>query len=120
MILGHFTGHALGKIGENVIVLKTEDVCPLQGGHSTACMNAGTQVKSRSPRERTVLDLEEMSSEALEEEEESTASRFAAAVLLNGRGQELAEKSLVEANYNLRKLKTAVQKVAKRETVFRS
>ena len=49
--------------------------------------------------------------------EEFTANRFAAAVLLNGRGQELAEESLAEANYNLPRLKAVVQRIAKRESV---
>ncbi len=66
---------------------------------------------------RTVLDLEELSLEGPEKEEETTASRFAGAVLLDGRGQELAKKCISEAQGDLRQLKAAVKSVAKREAV---
>ena len=62
-----------------------------------------------------MLELDEMSTEGCGVEEETTANRFAGAVLLSGRGQHLAEKCLVEAQNDLRLLKTAVQTVAARE-----
>ena len=113
---GAFHGACFREDWRNVIVLKQKTTASSRWAFDCLheCWHAGQEPESP---ERTVLDLEEMSSEEPGGEEESTASRFAAAVLLNGRGQELAEKSLAEANHDLRRLKAAVQRVAKRESV---
>ena len=112
---GAFHGACFREDWRNVIVLKQKTPASSRWAFDCLheCWHAGQEQESP---ERTVLDLEERSSEGSGGEEESTASRFAAAVLLNGRGQELAEKSLVEANYDLRRLKAAVQRVATRES----
>ena len=113
---GAFHGACFREDWRNVIVLKQKTTASSRWAFDCLheCWHAGQEPESP---ERTVLDLEEMSSEGPGGEEESTASRFAAAVLLNGRGQELAEKSLAEANHDLRRLKAAVQRVAKQESV---
>jgi len=67
--------------------------------------------------ERTVLEAEEMSEERRNSEEETIASKFAGAVLLGGRGHELAELCLSQAKHNLRRLKSVVERVAVQEDV---
>ena len=113
---GAFHGACFREDGRNVIVLKqkTSSLSRWAFDCLHECWHAGQEPELP---ERTVLELDEMSSEGPGKEEESTASRFAGAVLLNGRGPELAEKSLAEANYDLRRLKAAVQRVAERESV---
>ena len=112
---GAFHGACFRENWRNVIVLKQKTSASSRWAFDCLheCWHAGQEPES--PK-RTVLDLEDTSSEGPGGEEESTASRFAAAVLLNGRGQELAEKSLAEANYDLRQLKEAVKRVATRES----
>ena len=113
---GAFHGACFREDWRNVIVLKQKTSASSRWAFDCLheCWHAGQEPESP---ERTVLDLEEMLSEGPGEEEESTASRFAGAVLLNGRGQELAGKALAEANHDLRRLKAAVQRVAMRESV---
>ena len=113
---GAFHGACFREDWRNVIVLKQKTSASSRWAFDCLheCWHASQEPESP---ERTVLDLEEMLSEGPGEEEESTASRFAGAVLLNGRGQELAEKALAEANHDLRRLKAAVQRVAMRESV---
>ncbi len=67
--------------------------------------------------ERSVLEQDEMSVDRRESEEETTANRFAAAVLLRGRGTELAEKCINLAKSDLSRLKRAVLSVAEEEKV---
>ena len=112
---GAFHGACFREDWRNVIVLKQKTSASSRWAFDCLheCWHAGQEPESR---ERTVLDLEEMSSGGPGGGEESTANRFAAAVLLNGRGQELAEESLAEATYDLRRLKAAVQRVASRES----
>ena len=111
-----FHGACFREDWRNVIVLTQKTSASSRWAFDClhACWHAGQEPESR---ERTVLGLEEMSSEEPGGRDESTANCFAAAVLLNGRGQELAEKSLAEANYDPCQLKAAVQRVAKRESV---
>lgn len=113
---GAFHGACFREGWRNVIVLKQKTSASSRWVFDCLheCWHAGQEPESA---ERTVLDLDDALSEGSGDEEESTASRFAGAVLLNGRGQELAEESLAEANYDLRHLKAAVQRVAKRESV---
>ena len=113
---GAFHGACFREDGRNVIVLKQKTSSSSRWAFDCLheCWHAGQEPELL---ERTVLELEEMLSEGPGKEEESTASRFSGAVLLNGRGQELAEESLAEANYDLRRLKAAVQMVAVREAV---
>ena len=113
---GAFHGACFREDGRNVIVLKQKTSSCSRWAFDCLheCWHAGQEPELL---ERTVLDLDEMSSEGADIEEESTASRFAGAVLLNGRGQKLAEKCLAEAQFDLRRLKAVVKKVAKREDV---
>ena len=113
---GAFHGACFREDGRNVIVLKQQTASCSRWAFDCLheCWHAGQEPELLK---RTVLELNEISSEGPGKEEESTANRFAGAVLLNGRGQELAEKCLAEAQYDLRRLKAAVKKVAQREAV---
>ena len=113
---GAFHGACFREDGRNVIVLKQNTSSSSRWAFDCLheCWHAGQEPDLP---ERTVLEVDEMSSVGPGKEEELTASRFAGAVLLNGRGQELAEKSLAEANNDLRRLKVAAQRVAERESV---
>ena len=113
---GAFHGACFREDGRNVIVLKQNTSSSSRWAFDCLheCWHAGQEPDLP---ERTVLEEDEMSSVGPGKEEELTASRFAGAVLLNGRGQELAEKSLAEANNDLRRLKVAAQRVAQRESV---
>ena len=113
---GVFHGACFRKDGRSVIVLKQKTSSCSRWAFDCLheCWHAGQEPELP---ERTVLDLDEMSSEGAGKEEETTASRFAGAVLLNGRGQELAKKCLAEAQNDLRRLKAAVKRVAEREAV---
>ena len=113
---GAFHGACFREDGRNVIVLKQNTSSSARWAFDCLheCWHAGQEPDLP---ERTVLEVDEMSSVGPGKEEELTASRFAGAVLLNGRGQELAEKSLAEANNDLRQLKVAAQRVAERESV---
>ena len=113
---GAFHGACFREAGRNVIVLKQKTSSCSRWAFDCLheCWHAGQEPELS---ERTVLELDVMSLEGRGVEEEITASRFAGAVLLNGKGQELAEKCLSAAGYDLRKLKTAVQRVAVEENV---
>ena len=113
---GAFNGACFREDGRNVIVLKQKSSSESRWAYDLfhELWHAGQEPDLT---ERTVLEEEEMSPERRESDEEKTASRFAAAVLLHSRAQELAEQSLKEAGNNLRRLKTAVQRVATREGV---
>ena len=113
---GSFYGACFREDGRNVIVLKQRSLSESRWTHDLfhELWHAGQEPDLA---ERTVLEAEEMSPERRESEEEKTASRFAAAVLLQSRGQELADKCLAEAGNDLRRLKAAVQRVATREGV---
>lgn len=113
---GAFHGACFRENRRNVVVLKQKTSASSRWAFDCLheCWHAGQEPGSP---ERAVLDLEEMSSDGPASEEEATASRFAAAVLLSGRGQELADKALAGAGYDLRRLKAAVQRVSERESV---
>lgn len=113
---GSFHGACFRENGRNVIVLKQLSSSESRWAHDLfhELWHAGQEPHLA---ERTVLEGEEMSPERRESEEETTASRFAAAVLLQSRSQDLADKCLAEAGYNLRRLKAAVQRVAAIEGV---
>ena len=113
---GSFHGACFREDGRNVIVLKQRSSSESRWVHDFfhELWHAGQEPDLA---ERTVLEAEEMSSERRESEEEKTASRFAAAVLLQGRAQELADKCLREARNDLSRLKATVQRVAMREGV---
>ena len=113
---GSFHGACFREDGRNVIVLKQRSSSESRWTHDLfhELWHAGQEPDLA---ERTVLEAEEMSHERRESEEEITASRFAAAVLLQSRGQELADKCLAEAGNDLRQLKVAVQSVAAKEGV---
>ena len=113
---GSFHGACFRENGRNVIVLKQRSSSEARWTHDLFHELWHASQEPDAP-ERTVLEAEEMSHERRESEEEKTASRFASAIILENRGQELAEKCLAEAGHNLRRLKAAVQRVASREDV---
>ena len=113
---GAFHGACFRKGGRNVIVLKQKTSSCSRWAFD--CLHEYWHAgQDPGLSERNVLELDEMSTEESGIEEETKASSFAGAVLLNGRGQELAEMCLAEAQNDLRQLKTAVQRVAAREDV---
>ena len=113
---GSFHGACFRENGRNVIVLKQRSSSESRWTHDLF-HELWHAAQEPNLAERTVLEADEMSPERRESEEERTASRFAAAILLESRGQELADKCLAEAGHNLRRLKASVQRVATREGV---
>ena len=113
---GSFHGACFREGGRNVVVLKQRTSSESRWAYDLLheLWHAGQEPGSS---ERTVLEADEMSEERRQSPEEITANRFAAAVLLDGRSQQLAETCLSEAGGNLRRLKAAVQRVAVREGV---
>ena len=113
---GTFHGACFRESGRNVIVLKQRSTSESKWAYDLfhELWHAGQEPDLS---ERTVLEAEETTSERRESDEEKTASRFAAAVLLQGRAQDLAQQCLAEANHDMRRLKATVQRVAEREGV---
>ena len=113
---GTFHGACFRENGRNVIVLKQKSTSESKWAFDLfhELWHAGQEPDLA---ERTVLEAEETASERRESDEEKTASRFAAAVLLQGRAQELARQCLAEANHDVPQLKAAVQRIARREHV---
>ena len=113
---GAFHGACFREDGRHVIVLKqktrSESRWVFDLLHEV--WHAGQEPELA---ERSVLEPDEGEVSASLWEEEVTASRFAGAVLLQGRGQELAEKCLTTAGSDMRRLKSTVQKVATEEAV---
>jgi transcriptional regulator with XRE-family HTH domain/Zn-dependent peptidase ImmA (M78 family) len=114
---GAFHGACFREGGRNVIVLKQNTSSEARWTFDLLheIWHAGQEPDLA---ERAILEPGEGITNRDSSEEETTASRFAAAVLLKGRGPELAEMSLVTAGKNLRRLKAAVQKVASDEGVL--
>ena len=108
---GTFHGACFREQGRNIIVLKQRSSSESRWTFDLfhELWHAGQEPDLA---ERAVLEDEETSPERRESEEERVASLFAAQVLLRGRAPELARKSLTEANGDLRRLKSAVQRVA--------
>ena len=113
---GAFHGACFREGGRNVIVLKQKTRSNARWLFDLLHELWHASQEPDSP-ERTVLESDEMSIERRQSREEVLAGHFAAAVLLEGRGQELAEQCLASANNDLRRLKTAVQRTAAREGV---
>jgi len=113
---GAFHGACFREKGRNVIVLKQKTSSESRWAFDLLheVWHAGQEPDQA---ERTVLEDDEMSEERRNSEEERIASRFAGAVLLDGRAQEIAEQCLREASSDLRRLKAAVQRVAVRENI---
>ena len=113
---GAFHGACFRENGRNVIVLKQRSTSESKWAYDLfhELWHAGQEPDLP---ERTVLEAEETAPERRESDEEKTASRFAAAVLLRGRAQDLARQCLAEANHDMRRLKATVQRVADREGV---
>ena len=113
---GSFHGACFREGGRNVIVLKQKTSSTSRWAFDCLheCWHAAQEPELP---ERTVLELHEMSNERRRSQEEATASRFAGAVLLDGRGQELAGMCLSAAQFDLRRLKSAVQEIAAQEGV---
>ena len=113
---GAFHGACFREDGRNVIVLKQKTSYFSRWAFD--CLHefwhAGQEPELL---ERTVLEKDDASSECLGLQEETRANRFAVAVLLDGKGQELAEKCLAEAHNDLKRLKRAVRRVATKEKV---
>ena len=113
---GAFHGACFREDGRNVIVLKQKTSSESRWTFDLLheFWHAGQEP---GVPERTVLEPDEVAEHRGSWEEEKNASRFAGAILLNGRGQELAERSLAAAGNNVRLLKSTVQRVAKQEGV---
>ena len=113
---GIFHGACFREDGRNVIVLKQRSRSESKWAYDLfhELWHAGQEPNLA---ERTVFEAEETASERRESAEEKTASRFAAAVLLQGKAQELAQQCLAEANHDMRRLKAAVLRIANRESV---
>jgi transcriptional regulator with XRE-family HTH domain len=111
---GAFHGACFREDGRNVIVLKQKTSSESRWAFDLLHESWHAGQEPELP-ERTVLESDEIAAHEELSEEEKTASRFAAAILLNGRGQELAERCLAEAGNNVRRLKSAVQRVASQE-----
>jgi transcriptional regulator with XRE-family HTH domain/Zn-dependent peptidase ImmA (M78 family) len=113
---GAFHGACFREGGRNVIVLKQKTQSNARWVFDLLheLWHAGQEPEFS---ERTVIESDEMSIERRQSREEVLAGHFAAAVLLEGRGQELAEQCLTSASSDLRRLKAAVQRTAEREGV---
>ena len=111
---GAFHGACFREDGRNVIVLKQKTSSESRWAFDLLheFWHAGQEP---GLPERTVLESDDIEAHEELSEEEKTASSFAAAILLNGRGQVLAERCLAEAGNNVRRLKSAVQRVASQE-----
>ncbi len=113
---GAFHGACFREDGRNVIVLKQRTSSEARWAFDLLheLWHAGQEPDIT---ERTVLEPDDVTAYQALLQEETTASSFAAAVLLNGRGQELAEKCLAVAGNDVSRLKTAAQRVASQEGV---
>ena len=113
---GAFHGACFREGGRNVVVLKQRTSSEARWAFDLLheLWHAGQEPDLG---ERTVLEAGVGEAEGDFSDEEKTASRFAAAVLLDGRGQELAEKCLAAARNDVPRLKAAVQRVASQESV---
>jgi len=109
---GAFHGACFREGGRNVIVLKQNTASESRWAFDLLHELYHAGQESDSP-ERTVIEPEELGAD----EEDQIANHFAAAILLDGRGTELAERSLALAGNDLRRLKTAVNEVAEEEDV---
>jgi hypothetical protein len=112
---GAFHGACFREGGRNVIVLKQKSSSEARWMHD-AIHELWHASQERNEADRTVLEPDEMSDDR-RSDEERIANQFAGAVLLAGRGQDLAGKCLARANNDLLRLKTAVQQVARQESV---
>jgi len=113
---GAFHGACFREGGRNLIVLKQKSSSESRWTHD-AIHELWHGSQARDEADRTVLEPDEMSEDRRRSHEERTANQFAGAVLLAGRGHELASKSLARANNDLVQLKTAVQRIALQESV---
>ncbi len=113
---GAFHGACFREDGRNVIVLKQKTSYCSRWAFD--CLHEFWHAGQESDLlERTVLEQDVSSVESFDFQEEKRANRFAVEVLLDGKGQRLAEECLAEARGELRFLKKAVQAVASREGV---
>lgn len=113
---GSFHGACFREDGRNVIVLKQKTSSESRWAFDLLheFWHAGQEP---GLPERTVIEEDEGAGDHGLSAEETTASSFAGAILLNGRGQELAEKCLAMARNDMRRLKTAVQRVSAQEGI---
>lgn len=113
---GAFHGACFREGGRNMIVLKQKTRSYARWAFDLLHELWHAAQEPELP-ERTVIELDEMAIERRQSDEEILAGHFAAAVLLRGRGPELAEQCLALADRNLRRLRTAVQRTAERTEV---
>ena len=114
---GAFHGACFREKGRNVIVLKQRSVSESRWTFDLLHALWHAAQEPDQP-ERTVLAY---GNETITEEngfiEERQAGQFAGAALLKGQGNQLVERCLEEAHYDLRQLKGAVARIAARENV---
>lgn len=111
-----FDGACFREQGRNVIVVKQKTSSESRWAFDLLheIWHAGQEPELEG---RTFLEAEEMSDERRNSEEEIGASRFAGAVILGGQGQRLADLCLEQANNDIPRLKSVVQRVAIEEAV---
>ncbi|MDQ3132290.1 MAG: helix-turn-helix domain-containing protein [Acidobacteriota bacterium] len=113
---GAFHGACVREDGRNVIVLKQQtaslakwlDDLLHEGYHA-----------GQSPEEkyREIIEHGETSEERRKSPEEQQAGKFSGDVILDGRGDELIVKCIKAADSDIKRLKSVVPQVAKRENV---
>lgn len=113
---GVFHGACFRENGRNVIVLKQKTSSEARWEFDLL-HEIWHVVQEPELLERTVIEPNESVADSVISDEEAVASKFAAAVLLNGRGPELAEKCLAAAGNDMRRLKAAVKRTASQEGV---
>lgn len=113
---GTFHGACWRIGGRNIIVLKQRTKSSARWLHDLL-HELYHALQEPALAERTVLEPDEMAEERKTSPEERNAMRFAGAVVLNGRAEELAQQSVAVAKNEIRYLKRAVQQVASQEQV---
>ena len=113
---GVFHGACFRENGRNVIVLKQKTSSESRWEFDLL-HEIWHAIQEPELLERTVLEPNEGAADSSMSDEEAVASKFAAVVLLNGRGPELAEKCLAAAGNNMRRLKAAVKRTASQEGI---
>ena len=111
---GVFHGACFRHEGRNIIILKQRTRSASRWAFDLLHELWHSAQEPNEP-ERATIEAQEIGKPPSIPEEERIASQFAGAALLGKNPQNLAEKCLAEADRDLRKLKWAVQKLARAE-----